>query len=73
MVRDRFRVFEKDYRLTKLEKAGRIAGAAGQTFFEFAQRNLRRILGFGSLTLLKKNYVCDVVAGCAGSTGVEFM
>lgn len=32
MQRDRFRVFEKDYRLTKLEKAGRIASQLARHF-----------------------------------------
>jgi 15-cis-phytoene synthase len=32
MVRDRFRVFDKDYRLSKWEKAGRIAAQLGKHF-----------------------------------------
>jgi phytoene synthase len=32
MKRDQFRVFEKDYRLTKMEKAGRVLGQLWKLF-----------------------------------------
>jgi hypothetical protein len=32
MQRDKFRVFEKDYRLTKVEKAGRIVAQLARHF-----------------------------------------
>ena len=38
---DNFRVFEKEYRLSKLEKAGRIATQLLQIFFEFAAAHIR--------------------------------
>ena len=41
MKRDRFRVFEKEYRLTQIEKGSRIAGQFLRIWLKGAHRALR--------------------------------